>query len=304
MIGDDPVMHVAGPVRLGIRGMGARLDEAAHEVGVVIVVLALQQGADPFQPHAGIDRLVRQVLLAAVGEALALHEDEVPDLDEPVSVLLGAAGWSAPDFRAVIVEDLGAGAAWAGRAHRPEIVVTGDADDPFLGQAGVFLPDRRRLVIGMEDGHQELIRVEAEFAGQQIPGIGDRRLLEVIPEAEISQHFEEGVVPGRIADIVEIVMLAAGADAFLARRRAPVIAVLDAGEKVLELHHPRIGEHQRRVIARNQRRAFHDLVVLTLEEVEEGGADLVQRRHAFDLRGLRQWRLGSFTPHRSASPPP
>jgi hypothetical protein len=63
----------------------------------------------------------------------------------------------------VIVEDLGAGAAGAGRAHRPEIVHRGDADDPLVGQTGMFLPDRRRLVIGVIDGDQQPIGVEPVF---------------------------------------------------------------------------------------------------------------------------------------------
>ena len=44
----------------------------------------------------------------------------------------------------------------------------------------------------------------------------DRLFLEIVAEGEIPQHFEEGVVARGIADIVEIIVLAAGADAFLA----------------------------------------------------------------------------------------
>ena len=56
-----------------------------------------------------------------------------------------------------------------------------------------------------------------------------------------------------IADVVEIVVFAAGADAFLRRRGAKIRALLDAGENVLELHHPRVGEHERRIVARHER---------------------------------------------------
>ena len=44
--------------------------------------------------------------------------------------------------------------------------------------------------------------------------MGDRLFLEIIAEREIAEHLEEGVVPRGIADIVEIVVLAARADAF------------------------------------------------------------------------------------------
>jgi hypothetical protein len=83
----------------------------------------------------------RQVDPRAVLELLELHEDEVPDLDEPVAVLIRRAGRAAPDMIAVIVEDLGAGAAGPGRAHRPEIVVGRDADDRLVRQAGDLLPE-------------------------------------------------------------------------------------------------------------------------------------------------------------------
>ena len=44
----------------------------------------------------------------------------------------------------------------------------------------------------------------------------DGLLLEVIAEAEIAEHLEEGVVARGVADIVEIVVLAPGADDFCA----------------------------------------------------------------------------------------
>ena len=59
-------------------------------------------------------------------------------------------------------------------------------------------------------------------------------------------------MPRGVADIVEVVVLAAGAHAFLRRGGAQIGALLDAGEDVLELHHAGIGEHQGRVVARHQ----------------------------------------------------
>ncbi len=63
-----------------------------------------------------------------------------------------------------------------------------------------------------------------------------------------------------VADIIEIVVLAAGAHAFLRGDGALIGTLLDPGKHVLELHHAGIGEHQRRVVARHQRRRRHDLV--------------------------------------------
>ena len=118
---------------------------------------------------------------------------------------------------AVVVEDLRARAAGAGVAHRPEIVGAGDADDLAVGQAGDLLPQVEGLVVVDIDGDQQLVLRQAEFLGDQVPGELDRALLEIVAEREVAEHLEEGVVARGVADIVEVVVLAAGAHAFLRR---------------------------------------------------------------------------------------
>ena len=86
-------------------------------------------------------------------------------------------------------------------------------------------------------------------------------------------------MPGGVADIVEIIVLAARAHALLRGHRPVVRPLLDAGEHILELHHPGIGEQQGRVVVRHQRRGRDDLVAMSAEEVEEARADLVGGRH-------------------------
>jgi len=88
VVGDDPVMDLALAVRVGAGRLRAGLDQRPHQVGVVVVMLALQKRADPLQPHAGVDGLVRQVGHPPIGVLLVLHEDQIPDLDEPVAILL------------------------------------------------------------------------------------------------------------------------------------------------------------------------------------------------------------------------
>jgi hypothetical protein len=58
-------------------------------------------------------------------------------------------------------------------------------------------------------------------------------VLEVVAEGEVAEHLEEGVVPGGVADIVEVVVLAAGAHAFLAGGGAHVVAVLEPVKRFL-----------------------------------------------------------------------
>ena len=107
----------------------------------------------------------------------------------------------------------------------------------------------------------------------QFPRVGDGFLLEVVAEAEIAQHLEEGVVAIGEADVLQIVVLAAGAHAFLRGGGARVVALLDAEEDVLELVHAGVGEQQRGIVGRHQRRGVHDLVSVLLEIAQEHGTN-------------------------------
>ena len=71
------------------------------------------------------------------------------------------------------------------------------------------------------------------WRGDQLPGVGYGFFFEIIAEGKIAEHFEEGVVAVGEADIFEIVVLAAGADAFLAGGGAVVIALFEAEEDIL-----------------------------------------------------------------------
>ena len=138
----------------------------------------------------------------------------------------------------------------------------GDADDAVVGEARDLLPEAGRLVVVVIDGDEQLVLLQPELLGDQVPGELDRALLEVVAEREIAEHLEEGEMARGVADIVEVVVLAAGAHAFLRGGGALIGPLLDAGEDVLELHHAGIGEHQGRVVARHQRRRRHDLVAV------------------------------------------
>src|SRR6202035_5106184 len=144
---------------------------------------------------------------------------------------------AAPDLVAMIVEDFRARSAWASVAHLPEIVGAGDADDAGFRQPRDLFPEIKRLVIVDIDRGREFILRQAELFGDQIPGEFDGAVLEIVAEREIAEHLEKRVMPRGIADIVEIVVLAAGAHAFLRGGGALIGPLLDAGEDVLELHH-------------------------------------------------------------------
>ena len=121
----------------------------------------------------------------------------------------------------------------------------------------------------------ETLRRELPTLDEQFPGPGDRLFLEVIAKGPVPQHLEEGVVIGIEPDILEVVVLAAGADALLGVGCAGrgVGAGGCAEENRHELVHPRVGKKQVRRIGQ-QARGRDDRMLLAAEKIEEGGADL------------------------------
>ena len=285
VIGDDAVGGLAVALGRHPGRMRHRLDERAEEIGVVVRMHALQDRSDALEAHAGVDGRPRQRDPVAGLDLLELHEDEVPELQEPVAVLVGRAGRAALQGLALVDEDLGARAAGTRIAHLPEIVGGRDADDLVVGESGDLLPQRGRVLVVVVDGDEEPVLRQVEFLRDQVPGELDGERLEVVAEREVSQHLEEGVVARRVADIVEVVVLAAGAHAFLRSRGAAVGPLLDAREDVLELHHAGIGEHQRRVVARHERARGQHLVAVLREVLEKGRPDFVDAAHGFHSSG-------------------
>ena len=82
------------------------------------------------------------------------------------------------------------------------------------------------LHVAGEVGGVEAIGGDAKDLGQQFPAPRDALSLEVVAERPVAEHLEEGVVVGVLADIFEVVVLAAGADALLA-----VGGTLESGDR-------------------------------------------------------------------------
>src|SRR5690606_1719811 len=189
------------------------------------------------------------------------------------------------NMRTVIVENLGARTTRARFAHLPEIVRTtarliADPHDAVRREPDVFVPDVIGLIVGFIDGDHQALRLDAEplLARNEIPGVADRVLLEIVAEAEITQHLEERVMPGCVADVLEIVVLAARTDTALRARGTRVAALLFAEKYVFELHHAGVREQQRRVVGGHERARRHDLVAAFLEELQEERTKLGARK--------------------------
>ena len=272
MIGDD-----AQRARGKHRGAGeppGGADQVLEQVDVVVGVHALHDGGDALETHAGIHRGPGQRRQGSVHAAVELHEHQVPDLDVAVALLVRRSRRSAGDTLAVVVEDLAARSARAGVPHRPEVGSLAEARKALRAHADVSQPDVGGLVVVLVDRAPQARRVQPEVIDEEVPGEMDRLALEIVAEGEIAEHLEERVVACRVADVLEVVVLAAGTHAALAGSRAQVIALLLAEEHVLELHHAGVGEQQRRIVGRNERARGHDHVTLRAEELQEGAAHI------------------------------
>jgi len=181
----------------------------------------------------------------------------------------------------MIVEDFGARSAGAGVAHHPEIIgsvarplVVADAHDALAWHTDLLGPEAIGFVVFGIHRHPQPLGRQLEDLGEQLPSVGDGLALEVVAEAEVAQHLEESVVPRGVADVFQVVVLAAGTHAFLRRGGTLVGAFFQTEEDVLELVHAGVGEEQRRVALGHERAGRHDRMPLAREEVEEGFADV------------------------------
>ena len=94
----------------------------------------------------------------------------------------------------------------------------------------------------------------------------DRVAFEVVAEGEVAHHFKEGVVAGGVADIFQIVVLAACPHAFLRGGGAVVGTFVKAEEHVFKLVHTGVGKQQRRVVVRHEAGRADDGVAFRFEE--------------------------------------
>jgi hypothetical protein len=80
---------------------------------------------------------------------------------------------------------------------------------------GVGLLVRLETLRTTEHRDPEPLRRNCVHPGHQLPGVLDRFLLEIVAEGEVAQHLEEGLVPRRAPDHLQVVVLARHAQALL-----------------------------------------------------------------------------------------
>ena len=283
MISDGLVAGSLILCRIAPGGSGGGINDRSDQISIVIVMLTLHDRCQTLQAHARVDGWLRQRLAGAILELLKLHEDKVPDLNEPVAIIVRTAGRAAGHMVAMVIKYFRTGSARTGIAHRPEIVRCTNADDAAFRQAGNLAPQFEGLVVVGIDSSNQAVSRQVEVFGDEGPGQFDCDILEVVAKRKITQHLEKGVMPGSVANIFKVIVLAAGAYAFLRRHDSAVITLLDTSQDVFELHHSSVDKHQRRIIARHQRARRNMRVTVALKKVDKCRADIVTCGHVDNL---------------------
>ncbi len=208
MVGDHAVGDVG--LVLEVRGIGLRaargadrLEDRREDVGVVVAALALETETSRSKPMPVSTCLAGSGVERAVGLAVELDEDEVPDLDD-VGI---AAVDEACRRRGPPCGRCGS------RVHGPHGPVSPISQKLsfFVARQRCAPRDRclRQRSRASSSGVEPRLRVAArsrsrraasgsrpQTFGQQLPRPVDRLGLEVVAEGPVAEHLEEGVVVG------------------------------------------------------------------------------------------------------------
>src|SRR5690606_35650162 len=188
-------------------------------------------------------------------------------------------------IRPQIYVDLRAGTARPRVPHHPEIILRAAEQDVVVRDSRFAIPQPGRLLVGSEPEplialvHRRIqpIRLEPPHIHQKLPRPSDGLLLEIVAEAPVAQHLEEGVMVGVQAYLLKVVVLSRDAKALLRIYGAHIRTLAGAQKDILELVHPGIREQQSRISARHEGIAGHHLVAPLSEEAQELLADLFGR---------------------------
>ena len=209
---------------------------------------------------------------------IELHEDEVPELEEPVTV---AAGRTIRPIAAVlgaaVVVELGARPARSRRACLPEVLGPGQPSDPVGRDSDPLPPEHGNLVLAEAElritrkhGGPEAVGGKSHVLRHEFPREIDRAVLEVVADREVAEHLEEGEMACREAHAIDVrgpEALLHGGQPWRGRR-------LQAQEVGLQGLHPRGGEQHGGVVGRrNERGRGQPQMLLRFEVVEEAARE-------------------------------
>ena len=274
MIGDDTQGYIP-LLTLAIEcsgKLGDLIGDVHHGVHIEQGVYILAHNRQTLQTHTGVDIFLLQLGVIVVAVVVELGEHIVPDLNVAVAIAAhGAVRLAAAELLTTVVVDLGAGATGAG-AVLPEVVRLAKAEDFFLGDADLLVPDVKGLVIIQIHGGIQTVFLQTHYLGQKLPAPCNGLVLEVIAEREIAQHLKIGAVAGSVTHIVNI----AGADALLAGADPAAGRLFLPLEPGLHGGHSGVDEQDGFVILGYQRKAGQAQMVFALKVAQEHFPQLIE----------------------------
>lgn len=203
--------------------VGAQLAESGEErhkeVGVVVGAQVVETGDKTLETHTGINAALRQRRELTAGLTVELHEDKIPNLENIGVVHVHELG--AVTIANSIVVNLRARAAGTSVAHLPEVILDTAGNNVVLRQAlepqslGFLISGNAALLIAAEVRGIESARIEAVDLGEKVESEVNCLRLEVVAERPVAKHLEESVVVHVLADILQVVVLAACTNALL-----------------------------------------------------------------------------------------
>ena len=180
-----------------------------EQVDVVIGRHILQDAGDTLQAHSRIDVRARQPIHFSACVSVKLRKHEVPDFQVPITVLIGTSRGASLHRRTTVEKDFRARTARSRIAHHPEVIghvprtfVVPDAHNAFGRNADFLIPNSVGFVVFLIDRYPEPLGRQLIDSCQKFPRPGNRFAFKVVTEAEIAEHFKEGVVTRRVTDVI------------------------------------------------------------------------------------------------------
>ena len=266
------------------RHLGDGLNEGLKHVGVVVGAFALQNHAQAFKAHARIYVLARQFFQVAVGLAVKLHKDEVPNFDDLRVVVVHQFTTAHRRLffgRANVGMNFRAGTARPRLAHLPKVVFLVTKQNAIFRHmfapkvVGFHIFGRAVFLVAAKNRNVEAIGIYLNRLGEKLPRKRNGLFFEIIAKRPVAQHLEHGVVIGVVAHLFEVVVLAAHAQTLLTIGHPRPTARHITKKNIFELIHPRVGEHQSRVVLDDHRRGGHYLMAFLLKEIQKGRSNLL-----------------------------
>src|SRR5947209_5032236 len=168
------------------------INDGTEEIGIEDRFLALHHHRETLQTHARVDISPGQGCTGTIEVLVILHENEVPDLQEALTITarLAVSPATTMFYTAIIINLRVRSARSRGPWRSPPVIF--QAYNRLIGIASHLIPINRCFVIvGVYCGIQAL-RGQPYHLGEKLPGELNSLALKVITNGEIAKHLEEG----------------------------------------------------------------------------------------------------------------